>query len=190
MTDSTPPAPERGLRDLSWPTGITPKDYALALLNATFGRTNHAPVTLQIVETFIAAILAESDSRIQAAVARRTEAIVQHRPMYKVVNDDGWIEGYVICSCGQAKADGVTPYDKLWGDHIRALSTEAESAAMAQHDAALERCVNCGFTHAEHLPKQPDKERQSKFVAVTPASILEHDEQVILKATERFDKNA
>lgn len=41
------------MQDLSWPIGKDPHSCAIELLNKLFGRTEHAPVTIFIVENYL-----------------------------------------------------------------------------------------------------------------------------------------
>lgn len=44
---------EKPQPNLSWPEGSDPHTHAIALLNRLFGKTDHAPVTIYIVENYI-----------------------------------------------------------------------------------------------------------------------------------------
>lgn len=44
---------EKPQPNLSWPEGFDPHTHAIALLNRLFGKTDHAPVTIFIVENYI-----------------------------------------------------------------------------------------------------------------------------------------
>jgi len=68
----------------------------------------------------------------RAAIVREAAG---HTPMYiKAGPDDpGWLIEKGACSCGGLVADGVTPWNKLWSDHILAISTD--QPALDRHDA-------------------------------------------------------
>jgi hypothetical protein len=43
--------------NLSWPVGTDPHTCAIELLNSLFGKTDHAPVTVNIVENYLRELL-------------------------------------------------------------------------------------------------------------------------------------
>jgi hypothetical protein len=50
------------------------------------------------------------------------EEIAKHIPMSKQAGpeDPSWLISWGYCSCGKMEADGVTPWNNLWTDHLRA----------------------------------------------------------------------
>lgn len=62
--------------------------------------------------------LTERDTAIRAEALREA---AKHYPTFTTDGADELVKGYGICSCGAAKADGVTPYNIIWNQHILSL---------------------------------------------------------------------
>ncbi len=68
--------------------------------------------------------LAAHDQKLRAEVL---EEAAHHYPT-NVVNRgerSASVEGWTQCACGEAIADGVTPYKEIWQQHIRSLASGA-----------------------------------------------------------------
>jgi hypothetical protein len=70
-------------------------------------------------------------------VAGMRLACSEHIPMTLPADadDPGWLISRGACSCKKVVADGVTPWNKLWREHILAIPDEAADRAIADIEA-------------------------------------------------------
>ncbi len=86
----------------------------------------------------------------QEAVAATLELASQHqRVSIPGPEHSPGIISRGACSCGSAVADGVTPYDKIWADHIRSLRPDVAAwlalvKAVTRLECAKLVCNLCG----------------------------------------------
>lgn len=92
----------------------------------------------------------------EAAIAAAIREAAEHTPISREAgpDDPSWLISRGACSCGKLVADGVTPWNKLWREHILALTPataiHAEKLLVAQEIEPWRRLL--WLNHAQYLP--------------------------------------
>lgn len=89
------------------------------------------------------ALCAEQADAVASAVAGAYLDAAGHWPAYIANPDkDAFIQSWIECSCGQAKANGTLRYNTIWGEHIRRRTPADAKAALERRDGqALDKRI-------------------------------------------------
>jgi multidrug efflux pump subunit AcrA (membrane-fusion protein) len=117
-------------------TELAAKDRTITDLQAQLSKSRedleHAD---QLIREAKAEERAAMTTEIQAERAAVLESVAGHIPITRSAgpDDPDWLISKGACSCGQLVADGVTLWNKLWSDHIRALITPTDRSTLDRY---------------------------------------------------------
>lgn len=106
---------------------MTPEELAESLVNSIGSIGWLDASVVDVAKLIVPDITAYTESIRREAL----NSAAEHIPITRSAgpDDPDWLISKGACSCGQLVADGVTLWNKLWGEHIRSLPIDTPPAA-------------------------------------------------------------